>query len=265
MGPPEQPPPVPEPRSDLPQPPDIPRRARWFAALQRWRVRGRIVFIVLLAVCLSGFIVNWNQVIGRDKVKLIRSLEVGQIEKVTVYWGAEDSHRLLSVIDDPEQLAPFVRAMNRLKRRARDYSNYTVPWYLVIHLQDGRTVELNCWLKSWPDKTVYVRPVPGGALFAWHLSDASSPAFYDWMLAHSWPDGEAYLNIPVVNEWTVLHWAALGGHQDIAELLLQQGADVNVLSVRNETPLDLAVEGNKESMVAFLCDRGAKTGKELNP
>ena len=42
------------------------------------------------------------------------------------------------------------------------------------------------------------------------------------------------------NGWVPLHWAIRLGHKEIAELLIAEGADVNVKGDDDKTPLDYA-------------------------
>jgi len=57
-----------------------------------------------------------------------------------------------------------------------------------------------------------------------------------------------------------LHWAANRGHEEVAELLIAKGAEVNAMDVLlGWTPLDYA-EGET---AALLRKHGGKTGEEL--
>ena len=66
---------------------------------------------------------------------------------------------------------------------------------------------------------------------------------------------------------TPLHEAALWGHNEVAELLIANGADVNaiIVSGRNQgkTPLDLAIWRKKTATADLLRQHGGKTAKEL--
>jgi ankyrin repeat protein len=52
--------------------------------------------------------------------------------------------------------------------------------------------------------------------------------------------------------WTILHWAAIEGHKDIAELLLAKGASVNAKSNDGRTPLHMAAEWGQKDVVELL-------------
>jgi len=58
-----------------------------------------------------------------------------------------------------------------------------------------------------------------------------------------------------------LHFAALDGHNEIVELLIAKGADVNAKGWDGRTPLDYAIR--KEETKDLLRKHGGKTGEEL--
>ena len=64
---------------------------------------------------------------------------------------------------------------------------------------------------------------------------------------------------------TPLHWAAIEGHKEIAELLIAEGADVNAKTNDGKTPLDEAINPfyNKTEIANLLRKHGGKTGEEL--
>ena len=64
---------------------------------------------------------------------------------------------------------------------------------------------------------------------------------------------------------TPLHEAALGGHKEIVELLIANGANVNVNAKidAGETPLDYAIGENHTETADLLRKHGGKTGAEL--
>lgn len=61
---------------------------------------------------------------------------------------------------------------------------------------------------------------------------------------------------------TLLHLAAIQGHQDMTALLLGAGADLNKRDKEGRTALDRA-EQMKNSVAPYLAAIGAKRGEEL--
>ena len=61
---------------------------------------------------------------------------------------------------------------------------------------------------------------------------------------------------------TPLHQAALGGHKEVAELLIVKGADLNAKSY-GETPLDLAIRLGQTETAELLRKHGGNTGAEI--
>jgi len=66
----------------------------------------------------------------------------------------------------------------------------------------------------------------------------------------------AYVNSRQKFGYTALHYAAWGGHKDIAELLLAKGADVNAATWLGDTPLHSAAERNRHDIAALLISVG---------
>lgn len=63
---------------------------------------------------------------------------------------------------------------------------------------------------------------------------------------------------------TLLHWAAFNANESLVQKLLNAGAEVNVLNIHNETPLDFAKNSshaNKNQIIKMLMDKGAQSGK----
>ena len=58
---------------------------------------------------------------------------------------------------------------------------------------------------------------------------------------------------------TPLHFAALEGRKEIAELLITKGADVNSRTRDGLTPLDRAIKYQRNETAALLRKHGGKT------
>ena len=62
---------------------------------------------------------------------------------------------------------------------------------------------------------------------------------------------------------TPLSQAASGGHKEVAELLIAEGADVNAKDAYGTTPLDSAIKRRRTETADLLRKHGGKTGREL--
>jgi ankyrin len=62
------------------------------------------------------------------------------------------------------------------------------------------------------------------------------------------------------DRWTPLHEAARSGRKEIAELLINKGADVNAMNKYVETPLDIAIRYKNPKTADLLRTRGGKSG-----
>jgi ankyrin repeat protein len=67
----------------------------------------------------------------------------------------------------------------------------------------------------------------------------------------------ALLNAKGRNEKAPLHWAAQGGHLELAKYLIAKGANVNELNIQKETPLVYAAEGGHLKLAELLIAKGA--------
>jgi ankyrin repeat protein len=62
---------------------------------------------------------------------------------------------------------------------------------------------------------------------------------------------------------TPLPAAASEGQNEIAELLIAEGADVNVKNDEGETPIDMAIRLKRTEAIDLLRKHGGQTGEEL--
>jgi ankyrin repeat protein/L-ascorbate metabolism protein UlaG (beta-lactamase superfamily) len=71
------------------------------------------------------------------------------------------------------------------------------------------------------------------------------------------------------SEKAPLHWAAQGGHLELARYLISRGAAVDALNIQKETPLVYAAEGGHLKLAELLIARGAdvnvKTTLQASP
>jgi ankyrin repeat protein len=65
--------------------------------------------------------------------------------------------------------------------------------------------------------------------------------------------------------WTPLHIAARQGDAEVVAVLVQHGADVNALTLRSQTPLDLALEVGNPNAVQALVAVGGVRQSDLPP
>ncbi|HTE41814.1 MAG TPA: ankyrin repeat domain-containing protein [Steroidobacteraceae bacterium] len=78
----------------------------------------------------------------------------------------------------------------------------------------------------------------------------ADPSLINQRLPDVWGSGGTFGAAP-------LHWAAMFGHIDIASVLLERGADLNLRDLTHDsTPIDWAKEYRRQEMVAFLAMRG---------
>lgn len=70
------------------------------------------------------------------------------------------------------------------------------------------------------------------------------------------------VNTEANNGWTALHAAICGGKIEVAKLLIENGANINQVTVGDKTGLDIATSGSEEieldkAMIALLLNAGA--------
>ena len=65
------------------------------------------------------------------------------------------------------------------------------------------------------------------------------------------------LNAKAEDDWTCLHWSASGGHDSVIVMLVEAGADVNMVNSLGQTPISAAVLAAHISTIKTLHEQGA--------
>lgn len=76
-----------------------------------------------------------------------------------------------------------------------------------------------------------------------------------WLLAH----GAAISRRG--KEWSALHYAVFAGHEEVARLLMDRGADINAQAPNGSTVLMMAAREGQEKIAQQLIEAGADTGR----
>jgi ankyrin repeat protein len=71
-----------------------------------------------------------------------------------------------------------------------------------------------------------------------------------------------------IDQWRIprsapLHWAATLNREELSELLLEHGADPNILAGNGFTPLDMAEHAHAEGIAKLIEQRGGKRSAEM--
>lgn len=66
------------------------------------------------------------------------------------------------------------------------------------------------------------------------------------------------LNATDEDKYTPLHWACMRGHWDIAEYLIEKGADLNVVGGDGGTQINWAVHHDNVEIIKLMVEKGAK-------
>lgn len=66
------------------------------------------------------------------------------------------------------------------------------------------------------------------------------------------------------NQRLLIHWAALGGNENLVDFLIDLGSPLDPLDDTNSTPLILASSAGRVQVVKLLLSKGANVNKKTN-
>ncbi len=69
------------------------------------------------------------------------------------------------------------------------------------------------------------------------------------------------LNAIDENKYTALHWACMRAHWDVAEFLIEKGADLNVVGGDGGTQINWAVHHDNVEIIKLMVEKGAKLNR----
>lgn len=118
---------------------------------------------------------------------------------------------------------------------------------LAFHRQTEMTKQLG-WFHDVIQGNVYSAAYLGdAALFRRHIKRLTDPR----------TKSAVTIDTPDASGMSALHWAVMRGHDVCARLLLDRGAEVDVMQKGMNTPLLLAAASGDENICRLLIDRGA--------
>lgn len=183
------------------------------------------------------------------------------------FWVKDLRLKYCSISNGDERWS-FELIVNRGRNRARSVVLFTCEsdslWKQLVE-------DLESTLLAYHRQTEYSKVVgwfhdiiQGNIFSAAYLGDIVELRRHIRLLAQfnqskgaSFLSPDAVLNEPDLTGMTALHWSALRGHEVCVRLLLDKGADVDVLQKGMNSPLLLAAAGGHESVARLLLERGA--------
>lgn len=72
------------------------------------------------------------------------------------------------------------------------------------------------------------------------------------------------LNAVDDENYTALHRAIVGKHEEVAMFLIEKGADLSLITSDGSTPMDLAILENQAKIIQSLFDKGASLKSEIH-
>ncbi|MHB1000839.1 MAG: ankyrin repeat domain-containing protein [Armatimonadota bacterium] len=98
---------------------------------------------------------------------------------------------------------------------------------------------------------------PFSLSFAQYINDKRDGKPGDMKLLKLLIENGADINVKGIDDETPLHMAARTNQNDAARLLIDNGADTNALDSKHQTPLLLVLSNNNETLAEILIEKGA--------
>ena len=236
-----------------------------------WLVLNLLVFIASSSVIVWSYrdYINWKL---SDEHKMEKAIKKGNVEAVKKYVkkGAD-----VNFINRHEETALMcaisIHNFEIIKILLNNKADVNKTGYHKItplhHLCDSSNDQVS-GNDKWDDfevaKLLLEHGANPNAVCDWPnktplliAAEQGNEEIVDLLLAHGADINQRGIWTPGQSGNTALHYAAWKGNMKLAVFLLNKGADVNIKGVNKETPLHKAEGPNKEEMVKLLLSWGA--------
>jgi len=189
-------------------------------------------------------------------------------DRLNVWWARLAPLALVALATEPAAAAPALPDPVTFAVKVEQGDLETVGTWLDAGLEpnfEGDRIGTGLMIAAWYGN------IPMMDLFVRHGADVNREnAFHEQALMLAvWKDRReaavwlldrgARINRQG-NEWSALHYAAFAGHEELAQYLVQKGADVNARSTNGSTVLMMAAHEGKDAVARMLLAAGADAG-----